>query len=83
MSLAPLKFPRLLDAIIRDMERVSSPRQYDELLDEWVRHPEVVARQAEYDAADALVDEWDAIDALVAEQERPFTGVFPSLHLSH
>lgn len=67
MTAALLKFPRSLAVIIRDMERSRSPRQYDKLLAEWVRHPTVVARQAEYDAADAVVDK---LDALVAEQDR-------------
>lgn len=55
----PLKFPRSLGDIIRDMERSSSPRQYDELLDEYESHPEAIAQQAEYDAADAVVEEQD------------------------
>lgn len=76
----PLKFPRSVGAIVRDMERVSSPRQYDELLDEYERHPTIAVTQAEGDAIDALVDEWDAIDALVAEQNG--RGI-PPLHLTH
>lgn len=65
MTVAPLKFPRPLDDIIRDMERCRAPGQYDKLLAEWVDHPTIVARQAEYDAADAVVDK---LDALLAEQ---------------
>lgn len=76
MTATPLKFPRPLNEIIRDMERSCSPRQYDELLDEWAMHPSVVARRDEYDAADAvadkwgaLLDEWDEIHARMAEHE--------------
>ncbi len=67
MISSPMRFPRSLDSIIRDMERESSPDRYDRLLDEWSQHPTVLSQQAEYDAADAVVDK---LDALLAEQDR-------------
>lgn len=62
----PMRFPRSLDSINRDMERELSPDRYDLLLDEWSQHPTVLAQQAEYDAADAVVDK---LNALLDEQD--------------
>ena len=67
MTAAPLKFHRPLSDINRDLDRSSSPSQYDRLLDEWSQHPTVLAQQAEYDAADAVVDK---LNALLDEQDR-------------
>ena len=58
-----LKFHRSLDDISADMAQANNEGQpddrIDELVDEYERHPEAVARQAEYDAADAIVEELD------------------------
>ncbi len=66
MTAPSMKFARSLSSINLDMERESSPDRYDRLLDEWSQHPTVLAQQAEYDAADAVVDK---LDALLAEQD--------------
>lgn len=71
MTAAPLRFPRPLSDIIRVMERSSAPPSgFDALMDEWDRHPEVLARQAEFEVRDAY-DKWidDEIDRLLAEQD--------------
>ena len=56
----PLKFHRALDDINRDMQRAINEGQSDELIDslidEYENHPVAIAQQAEYDAADAVVE---------------------------
>ena len=57
------EYPRQLEEIGTDMARAMKEGQpehrIDALIDEWNRHPEVVATQAEHDAADAVCDEVD------------------------
>ena len=59
MSAATLRFHRPLRDITRDLDRPSSPGRYDELLDQWINHPEVVAWIAADDAICRLLDEHD------------------------
>lgn len=80
MTALPLRFPRPIAAIVRDMERSRSRHQYDDLSAEYERHPEIVARRAEAAAIDAIIAEQDAIDALVDEQDRRGT---PPLRLAN
>ena len=63
MSAATLRFPRPLGDIIRDIRRILPPRRYDKLLDEYERHPEVVA-------VDPIIAQQDAIESLLDEQDR-------------
>ena len=59
----PLKFHRSLDDISSDVAQAITEKQpderIDELVDEYETHPTAIARQAEYDAADAVVEELD------------------------
>lgn len=57
MTASPLIFRRPLRDITRDLDRAMSPGRYDDLLDEWIVHPEVVAQIAVNDATDRLLDE--------------------------
>lgn len=45
--------------MMRAMKEGQTDERIDALIDEWNQHPEVVATQAKYDAADAVCDELD------------------------